>query len=76
MTLKVNVISTTASVAGANLRCWMLALRMTSLATTSAQLDPSADDSRSPLDSTTVIVIEIRAESSPSTSVNGKSETA
>ena len=69
-----NVTSAFEFAAGANLKCWMCAARITSLAETSVHEEPSVDFSKSPLDSTTVIVIEVNAESPSSTSVNGKSE--
>ena len=61
---------------GANLKCWICAARITSLAETSVHDKPSVDFSKSPLDSTTVIVIDFNAVSPSSTSVNGKSEVA
>ena len=69
-------MSAEASATGASLRCWMCAARMTSFADTSLHDEPSVDFSRSPADSTTVMVIDIRAVSAPSTSVYGKSATA
>ena len=75
-TVKVNVMASLAAATGASLRCWMWALRMMSFAATSVYDEPSVDFSRSPEDSTTVIVIDIRAVSPPSTSVYGKSATA
>ena len=54
----------------------MFAARITSLAETSVHDNPSVDFSKSPEDSTTVIVIDVNAESASSTSANGKSEVA
>ena len=70
-----NVTSAIEFEAGSNFKCVICAERITSLAETSVQSAPLVDFVKVPDDSSTVIVIEVSAESASSTSANGKSET-